>query len=168
MNKEELLDALDESRDSLLDLIEDLPDEAYLEPGVIGEWTLKDVLAHLVAWEAELVKFLWQVKQGSRPTSAQMNTPPDSEARQARNEKWRSENANRPLERIWDDLEAVRKQTQRRLEPFNDQDLSDPTRFPWAKGKPLWAWVAENSFEHENEHRAQIAAWLAGRARPDS
>lgn len=163
MKKEELLDALEESRENLLDQIEDLPDEAYLEPGVVGEWTLKDVLAHLVTWEAELVKLLWQAKQGSRPTSAQMNTPPGSAARQARNEKWHAENRERPLERIWDDFEGVRKQTLRRLESFSDKELSDPNRYPWARGKPLWKWVAEDSFEHEAEHSAQIAAWLERR-----
>ena len=70
MNKRELLDELESSRERFLELIDDLADDAFEEPGVNGAWSLKDVLAHLTRWEAELVKLLWQVSQGQAPTSA--------------------------------------------------------------------------------------------------
>ena len=51
-SKEQLLDALDNSRESLLMAIESLPDEALLEKQAIGEWSVGDSLTNITAWEA--------------------------------------------------------------------------------------------------------------------
>ena len=56
-----------------------------------------------------------------------------------------------------------RKQTGRRVEAFNDKDLEDPKRYPWLKERPLWQWIAGDSFEHEAEHAAQVRQWRAAR-----
>ncbi len=146
---------LEDEREKFLDAFDGLSDEQLQIPGVTREWSVKDIIAHLSYWEAELVKLLWQVRQGSKPTSAQLlNTPVD-----ALNEKWFQENQSRPLERVLSDYYAVRKQTIRRLDGFSDQELNDPKRYPWLKNQPLWEWIAEDSFRHESEHRLQIQEW---------
>lgn len=156
MEKEALLEELEETREETLDLLDELPDEALEEPGVVGEWSVKDILAHLTSWEAELVKLLWQASQGQKPSSVHFSSKFTVDELNAR---WFTESKNRPLERIYDDFNGVRKQTIRRLESFSDKDLNDPKRFPWLKGRPLWEWVAEDSFRHEIEHREQILQW---------
>ena len=87
MNKGELLNKLESSRESFLELIDDLQDDTFEEPGVNGAWSLKDVLVHLTRWEAELVKLLWQVSQGLAPTSAHFSDVSIDKL----NEKWYSE-----------------------------------------------------------------------------
>ena len=155
MNKMELFDALETSREGFLELIDDLRDDAFEEPGVNGAWSLKDVLAHLTRWEAELVKLLWQVSQGQVPTSAHFSGIGIDKL----NDKWYSEMQARRLEMVLEDYHSVRNQTMRRLENFTDQDLNDLKRYRWLGGRPLWAWVASDSYEHENEHSIQIMAW---------
>jgi hypothetical protein len=54
----------------------------------------------------------------------------------------------------------VRKQTIRRVSEFNDQDLNDLKRFPWLKETPLWQWIANDSYAHEEEHADAIREWL--------
>jgi len=63
MTKDEILDALEDERENLIDAIEGLSDLDLLEAGVVEDWSIKDILAHLSAWEAELVKLLWQARQ---------------------------------------------------------------------------------------------------------
>ena len=75
------------------------------------------------------------------------------------NAAWYVEFQSRPLEPVQADFQAVRRQTERRVEAFSDKDLNDPGRYPWLKGHPLWEWVAGDSFEHEAEHAAQIRTW---------
>ena len=155
MNKKELLTALEDSHERVSEAIEGLSPEAMLEPGVVGDWSVKDVLAHLARWEAEVVKLLWQAHQGIQPTTLLNEQVPDDEV----NARWHEEDQARPLERILGDFHGVRDQTIRRLEFFTDKDLSDPRRYPWLGGQPLWEWVAGDSFKHDEEHLEQLRAW---------
>jgi len=155
MNKNELISALEDSHERLLESIEGLSPEAMVEPGVVGEWSVKDVLAHLSRWEAEVVKLLWQARQGIAPTTLLNEQVPDDEV----NARWHEEDQARPLERILEDFYGVRDQTIRRLEFFTDKDLNDPKRYPWLGGQPLMEWVAGDTFEHDAEHLEQLRLW---------
>jgi hypothetical protein len=159
MNKDDLLDALEDGREQFLDAIEGLSDEALLEPGVIEGWSIKDMLYHLSMWEAEMVKLLWQAAHGEKPSTLHF-TQIDVDATNA---AWLESSKGRPLERVLEDFWAVRKQASRRVEAFSDQDLEDPKRYAWLKERPLWEWIASDSFEHENEHAAQVRQWRAAR-----
>jgi hypothetical protein len=159
MTQDEILDALEDERENFLDAIDGLSDEAVLEPGVIGEWSVKDLLFHITMWEAELVKLLWQATQGLPPSAVFFEGRSMDEV----NAAWAAEGQGRDFDRIWDDFQAVRKQTIRRLSAFTDKDLNDPQRYPWLKDHPLWDWIAENSFGHEREHTAQIKAWRSSK-----
>ena len=155
MTKDEILDALEDNRENLLEALEGLSDAAMLEVGVVGDWSVKDLLAHISAWEAELVKLLWQAHQGQQPTGIYFKGVPIDEI----NAVWSEAAKSRPLDRVLDDFISVRKQTILQLQHFSDQDLTDPQRYSWAKRHPLWEWIAENSFDHEAEHAVEIRAW---------
>jgi len=155
MNKDELLDALEDEREKLIDALEGLSEQEMLEPGVAGDWSVKDILAHLNAWEAELIRLLWHARQGRRPT----NLPTTDVDVDARNQVIYEQSRDRPLERILADFEGIRRQTIRRVEAFSDQELTDPARFSWLKGRPLWEWIADDSYAHDAEHTADILNW---------
>ena len=160
MNKTEVLEALENGREEFLDLIEGLSEQELQQPGVAGDWSIKDILAHLSRWEGELVKLLWQAGQGSGTPSTMQFSPVDVDEINAR---WWAQSRDRPLESVLGDFHAVRTQTMRRVEAFSNQDLTDPKRFPWSEGKPLWEWVEGDSFGHEAEHAEQIRGWVEGR-----
>jgi hypothetical protein len=44
-----------------------LPDSKLTEPGVVGDWSVKDLLAHLTTWEQEALKYLPVILAGKRP-----------------------------------------------------------------------------------------------------
>ncbi len=155
MNLDEILDALEDSREQFLDAIDGIPNESFLTPGVIGEWSIKDLIAHLCAWEAELVKLLWQITQAQKPSTAHFTQNSVDET----NASWQQLFKDRLLEKVLADFEAVRKQTTRRIEAFSDEDLNDPQRYSWQKQTPLWEWIANDSYLHETEHAEQIRAW---------
>lgn len=159
MTQDEILDALEDEREKLMEAIDGLDDERLCEPGAAGDWSIKDVLYHLSMWEAELVKLLWQAAQGDTPTTIHFGKI-DVDAVNAR---WHEQGQPRDLQQVLDDLQAVRKQTARRVERFSDADLNDPQRYPWLKNHPLWVWIAEDSFKHEAEHTAQIQAWRSAK-----
>ncbi len=155
MKKSKILRNLTDSHDKFFRVIEGLSDEAIQEPGVIGNWSVKDIMAHISRWEAEMVKMLWQMQEGQR-TDYELSFERNIDDL---NSQWQKEMASRSLSQTIADFNAVRKQTIRRLEAFSDEDLSDPDRFPDLKGQPLENLIAGNSFEHEAEHAAQIKVW---------
>lgn len=148
MTRDELVDQLDKSRENFLELVEDLDEAAMVEVLTVDQWSIKDILAHLARWEAELVKLLWQLRQGQKPTTAHFK----GDTVDAINARWKEEDRSRPFERVLSDFHGVRNQTLRRLEAFTDRELNDVKRFPWLNGKPLWQWIAADSYEHEAEH----------------
>jgi len=44
-----------------------LTDEQLMQPGVTGDWSVKDILAHVSWWEEEALKHLPHILQGQRP-----------------------------------------------------------------------------------------------------
>ncbi len=50
-SKRDLMVAIDQERGKLEAILVTLKPEQMVEPGVVGEWSVKDVLAHLVEWE---------------------------------------------------------------------------------------------------------------------
>lgn len=157
MNRVEILEELDSVREELLVAIEPLPDEAFRRPGVMGDWSLADILAHLVVWESEMVTALLRIDQGKTPT----RLIAAFEDVDGYNELRYEENKDRDLDRIFEDLHRVRVQLEEWLPEFTDRDLTDPKRYPWSKGLPLWHIIAENSFRHEREHLPDIKAYVS-------
>jgi hypothetical protein len=155
MNKDEILDRLEDEREKFMEAIEGLPAEALHEPGVVGDWSVKDVIAHLSMWEAELVRLLWQAAHGEKPTTLHFE---DIDV-DTLNKAWQEQVETRSLEQILEDFRSVREQTERRVSAFSDQDLEDAKRYPWLGGAPLWQWIENDSFGHEAEHIEQIRAW---------
>ena len=159
MDRDEILEQLDISRVRLLELIEPLADEALLEPGASGSWSVADVLAHLTAWESELVTALLRIDQGKKPGRF-LAAIAEVETYNARRYQ---EYKGRELDRIFDDFQAVRFQLEQWLEEFSDRDLDDPKRYSWAKGKSLSSFIKDNSFGHESEHMPDIKTFVSRR-----
>jgi hypothetical protein len=155
MNKSDILSHLESEREAILEILETIPQEHWLTPGVVGEWSIKDILFHLSRWEAELIKLLWELLQEQKPSTLQLT----QKNVDITNQDFYLESRFRSLERVLDDFHAVRNQTILRVETFTDKELNDTKRFPWLKERPLWEWIASDSFEHEKEHAPEIAAW---------
>jgi hypothetical protein len=157
MVREEILDQLDASREKLLVILEPLPDEALVEPGVMDSWSIADILAHLTAWESELVTALLRVDQGKKPGRL-LKAYEDVDGYNANRF---AENQGRDLDRIFADWHDVRLQLEGWLEALSDRQLSDPRRYRWTENKTLAEIVRENSCDHEEEHLPEIAAFAA-------
>ena len=160
MKRKELLQKLSSTRMKMLATLEKIPEEQLLVPGVIGDWSIKDLLTHLTMWEAELVTMLWQIERGRKPSTAHFGPKSVDQL----NDEWHQSTKDREYALVFSDYSGVRKQTERRVMAFSDEDLTNPKLFSWLKGKPLWNWIANDSFEHEEEHHAEITAWIKNTA----
>jgi hypothetical protein len=66
MKKQQLLDKLEQEWTAFEESYAGLTDEQMMEPGVTGDWSVKDLIAHVTWWEEETLKSLPQILQGDR------------------------------------------------------------------------------------------------------
>lgn len=154
MNKAELLEKIEQSQANFLEHLEPFSEEELIAPDLPNGWSIKDVLVHLMLWEAELIKLLFQAQQGRIPQSLLISNEND----EVINGRWYHTHKDRDLEQALKDFDTIRDQTIRRVEAFSDSDLTNPRRFRWLDNKPLYQWVLTSTTEHEEEHLPDIQA----------
>ena len=67
MKKAQLLDKLEQAWRSFNDSYAGLSEAQMAVPGVMGEWSVKDILAHVSVWEQEALKYLPLILEGGKP-----------------------------------------------------------------------------------------------------
>ena len=151
MTKRELLEAIQKERAAFEAAWAGLTPEQMTAPGVMGEWSVKDILGHIAMWEARLVTILYANERGVPPKMLRGQAEVDKV-----NAESYAEQRERPLDRVLADFHAVHAQLLKRLDKLTDRDLSDPQRFKWMEGEPLEKLVAGDTFEHYAEHRPAV------------
>ena len=120
-------------------------------------WSVKDVLAHITVWEGLLVEWLGALATGTPPATP---VPPTREAVDRLNAAHHTAAQARPLPMV---LTAFHRSFGRVLQTVDalpvGADLETPLPQPWAEGVPLGQLIAENTYEHYQEHMAVIRAW---------
>src|SRR5215469_6106343 len=67
MNKQQLLKQLEKAWKTLEESYAGLSDSQLTEPGVMDNWSVKDILAHVTTWEEEALKYLPLILTGGKP-----------------------------------------------------------------------------------------------------
>ncbi len=67
MDRQQLLKQLDKAWAQIKESYAGLSDSQLTERGVMGNWSVKDILAHVTTWEEEALKVLPLILQGGRP-----------------------------------------------------------------------------------------------------
>jgi len=159
MKRDEMLAALREGRARLDAALEGLTPEQMLSPGAAGEWSVKDILAHLTACEVYLLTNLFKAQRGQKAAKMELT---EAEV-EAQNQKWYREYRDRPLENVLADYHGVHRQLLRVVEGLKDKDLAG--RDPWGLGKPLASFFQDYALDHEAEHLPDLLAWRKDQAR---
>lgn len=155
MPKQNIIAAYERARNKFLRAIEGLSEDEMLTPGAVGYWSVKDVLAHLTAWESELITGLVHVenKKKGAPSVATIEDI----------DEWNEEqyhiSAARDLDMIVEDFHGVAKYLAEAINVLDDKTLDDNRVFPWMEGEPLSYLIYENAIWHEEEHAEDIVNW---------
>lgn len=160
MTKNELIANIQAEHEKLHVLLAKLAPEDMLVPGVAGDWSIKDILAHLAVWTSRAVTLLFQAERNGKPIPPESKMPDWSDV----NAKDYASQKDRPLDRILADFNDSHAQLVKRLENWTSEaDLFDKERYPTLKGYSLAEHVWGDTGEHDAEHRAQIEARLSSR-----
>ena len=67
--KHQLLEAIELERSALEEFLAGLSPEQMTQPGLVGEWSAKDVLAHLIEWEQMVLNWYSAGVKGNVPVT---------------------------------------------------------------------------------------------------
>src|SRR5437763_15792033 len=65
--KERVLRDMDKAWRALMDSVRGIPESLMSEPGVSGSWSVKDIIAHIAAWDRETTRVVMQILRGDEP-----------------------------------------------------------------------------------------------------
>ena len=147
MNRAKLRDRLEREWKAFLKSFAGLPDNALMEPGAVGHWSVRDVLAHITTWEEEALKALPLVLEGKRL--------PRYGGIDAFNAREQERKRDYSLERIKRELTATHQHLMAFLASCPKGDYATESRF---RRRLRW-----DTYNHYREHTAQITAWRAER-----
>ncbi|HEX6797202.1 MAG TPA: ClbS/DfsB family four-helix bundle protein [Ktedonobacterales bacterium] len=164
MSKSLLLERMRAGRAEWEALLAGVPEGHMAEPGIEGEWSVKDILAHTTVYEQWTADQLDAAQRGQTEMVVRPDIPPgaDSFDTDERNAAYYAAHRDRPLA----DIAAWSRDEYPRLlaavEALPEDVLITPGCVPLMGGGALWELVASNSYDHYAVHAAAIRAWLAG------
>lgn len=159
--KEHILAALREQFDSWEELLASMDEKQITTPHFDYDWSIKDVIAHLWAWQQISI---------ARMEAGMLDREPDYPKWIVNlGEDW-EEDADRVNaltyetnhEKQWSEMYQNWREGFLRFlelgEPFSEKDLLDGDRYPWLKGYSL-AFIFVASYDHHQEHLEKLLDW---------
>jgi hypothetical protein len=67
MDRSQLLKRLDKAWQAFKESYAGLSDSELMEPGVTGDWSVRDIIAHVTWWEEEALAYLPLILDGGKP-----------------------------------------------------------------------------------------------------
>lgn len=138
--KRELLEQDDRGWADLRSLIDDLTPEQASESGYNGEWSVKDLVAHMGSWFAEAAAMLEQMRMGTY-----------------KRERLDIDGLNKTWFETWreQDLQTVRSE----LMSARSRMLEEWDRLPEVDDEAR-RWFHESTAEHYEEHVPRLREWV--------
>lgn len=157
----EVLAALEGERQAWEALMAEVGEARMLEPGPMGEWTFKDLIAHLNGWTARSVQYLEAAADGQPVSSPAW--PASLHDDDAINEWFHAANQDRLLSEVIADSRQSYARLAQLVQRFPEETLGDPLAFPWLEGHSLGEVIVSGEFfsHYHDEHEAQVRTWIA-------
>ncbi len=135
--KAELVNSTREERKLLEKKIGQFTSAELVFPGAMGEWSVKDILQHLVDWEQR-----WMGWYKAGKCSEPVVTPePGYNWRQMGllNENYRQKHKDRPLDQVLADFNSSYHEIMFLVEQIPEDEMLTLNVYPWTRKLPLIA-----------------------------
>lgn len=162
-DKDQMLNMLREEFNRWEQLLSSLSEERITSPQLDSDWSIKDVIAHLMAWQQVSIARLEAAQLDEEPVypswlaGLDPESDEDTEGFNARIYETYREHSWSRVHQAWTDGFLTFLSLGQQI-PANN--LMDTNKYPWLKGYSLFA-VLQGSYEHHHdEHLEPLLAWL--------
>ena len=141
-----MIESAQTERAALEELLATLTPEQMSQPKMIGEWAIKDVLAHLSEWERMVVQWYETGKKGKTPAvpSAEYNWGQLPALNHATFLKYR----DAPLTEIQKTFKASYKKILKTIKSIPEKELFTRKIYPWTNNNLLAAYFISATSSH--------------------
>jgi uncharacterized protein (TIGR03083 family) len=147
MDRQQLLKKLDKAWAALKESFAGLSDAHLTEPGVMGDWTVKDILAHVTTWEQEALKVLPLILQGGSPPRYSVKYG----GIDAFNAQMREQKRGLPLSDVLRQLDETHRRLIDYVQSAPEEQIRQETRFRRR--------LRFDTYRHYQEHASVIWEW---------
>lgn len=126
-------------------------------PGVEGEWSVKELVAHLTWYEQAIV----EGAQQALTTGTFTRRRPVGMGMDELNAQIAAESRARSASDVLAEADEVFRHLLALIESCPQDVLNDPRRLGLPEDMVPWMGVANNSYAHYRQHEASLRAWLA-------
>lgn len=153
MTKNKLLERIRAERAQWDALLAQVDESRMSEPGVTGDWSLKDIIAHVAWCEREVL--------GVLRAHAMVGSDLWNLSNNERNAAVYAQNHARTLHDVLGEAREVYPRLIEAIEALAEEDINDPARFHDMPSEwQPWSLIANNTYEHYQAHVPSIRAWL--------
>lgn len=162
MGREKVLESLHSRYELLEEMLAQLSDEEMTRPGVQARWSVKDIVAHLTAWDQRGIRWISAALQGEIPFIPEPGY--SWTGRHKLNEQTYQENLALPVDVV---LRNYRDTFSQLLELLEDMSLIEwnrmtPVVHKSGAGKPVMIGeLVRWRLQHLVSHSKPIEKWLA-------
>lgn len=156
-NREELLQQIREERAALERVLAEVPAEKMIAPVLEGGWSVKDVLAHIAAWEGLMTGWVEESLRGGAP---ERPVTGDDWVDQL-NAQLYEQHRETPLAEVQALFASSYERAYETASRLTEEELFDPNYFAWREGRPMYGLIGGNTCWHYPEHREMIERMLA-------
>jgi hypothetical protein len=157
LNRAVILERIQTERRRLEQNLVEVPAREMETPGVVGDWSVKDVLAHLVDWEQ---RFLGWYEAGRRGEWPAVPAPGIGwHELDLLNRQIYERNRERDLEEILADFHASYAQVRATVEAMSQDEIFEPGRYDWLGENALVGPILANTANHYRWAKGHIRAW---------
>ena len=153
--RERAVQRMTRSRDATLRFLAGVPEPELLRPRTQGSWSVKDVLAHIAAWEEEAIRRFALIVRGRGERIFFYDADPRAVDRF--NARAVAAAGHFTLGGVLRRLHRVRTRLIERLRRLPAASLRDP-----AHRHPVTAWLPEYAWTHERDHLRRMRGWWRG------
>jgi uncharacterized protein (TIGR03083 family) len=151
-SRAEMMRRLGEGWSEIVSLVGSLAEDELEQPGVAGDWSVKDLLGHMAFWAEKAAGDLGLLATGRGET---IETPGGEQAADEWNDREYRARKDRPLA-------DVRAEWSRSFEDARRALEAAPEELVWqeVKGWPQAVRFREDTYNHYREHAEQIREWI--------
>ena len=153
-SKAELLEMIVQERHALDTLLEDLSPTQMIEPVLEGGWSIKDLLAHIEAWETTMVQWLRSILGDGDTANAPYGLS-DADVDEV-NRGFYEQNRDKTLEQVRDEYVRSYKEALKTVQDFPEEIMFGDKFSIWGEELPAWMVIGANTCGHYVEHREQL------------
>jgi uncharacterized damage-inducible protein DinB len=159
MSKARLLETLQSKRAEWDAALAEVPMARMTEAGVAGEWSVKDIVAHITSYERWIADRLHERLRGE----VYIPTETDRLSFDERNDLFYQQNRDRALPEVLDEAQQVFQRLLEGVQAHSEEFLIEPQQF---EGVPqpvtIWKLLRGDVYEHYSLHIPSIKSWMAG------